>query len=79
VVAGFFIDKTLRSDSGRAKFDIIKINIPGFGKMYRKIYLARIADNINTMLTSGIPVVRTLEISSDVVGNQVLRYLRGCC
>ena len=73
VVAGFFIAKTLRSDSGRAKFDIIKINIPGFGKMYRKIYLARIADNINTMLTSGIPVVRTLEISSDVVGNQVFK------
>jgi type IV pilus assembly protein PilC len=49
----------------------VKLQLPGFGKLYRKIYLARIADNINTMLTAGIPVVRTLEISGQVVGNTV--------
>ena len=71
VVAGVFIAKTLRSESGRDKFDEVKLMIPGFGKLFHKIYLARIADNINTMLTSGIPVVRTLEITADVVGNKV--------
>ncbi len=73
VVAGFFIWRTLQSEAGKAKFDIIKINLPGFGKLYRKIYLARIADNINTMLSSGIPVVRTLEITGQVVGNNVFK------
>ena len=73
IIAGIFIWRSLQTDSGRNKFDALKLQLPGFGKLYRKIYLARIADNINTMLTSGIPVVRTLEISSDVVGNAVFR------
>ncbi len=73
VAAGLLITRMLSTEGGRSRFDIIKINLPGFGKLYRKIYLARIADNINTMLTSGIPVVRTLEIAGDVVGNTVFK------
>lgn len=75
VVAGFFIYRTLRTETGSAKFDEIKLMIPGFGRLFRKSYLARIADNINTMLTSGIPVVRTLEITGDVVGNAVFKKI----
>ena len=71
VVAVFFIMRTLHTDSGREKFDQLKIMLPGFGNLFRKTYLARIADNLNTMLSSGIPVVRTLEIAADVVGNKV--------
>ncbi len=73
VIGGFAIARTLSTENGRARFDALKINLPGFGKLYRKIYLARIADNINTMLSSGIPVVRTLEIAGDVVGNRVFQ------
>lgn len=73
IIAGFFVYRSLRTSTGKVRFDTFKLQIPLFGKLYRKIYLARIADNINTMLTSGIPVVRTLEISSDVVGNSVFQ------
>ncbi|MFT6829295.1 MAG: type IV pilus assembly protein PilC [Candidatus Paceibacteria bacterium] len=75
VIAGFLIWRMLQSDTGRGRFDQIQLQIPGFGKLYRKIYLARISDNINTMLTSGIPVVRTLEIAGDVVGNTVFKNI----
>lgn len=75
VVAGFFGWRALQSSGGKEKFDEIKINLPGFGKLFRKIYLARISDNINTMLSSGIPVVRTLEITGDVVGNNVFKKI----
>lgn len=73
VIAAFFIWRALQTDGGRSRFDQLKLQIPGFGGLFKKIYLARIADNINTMLSSGIPVVRTLEISGDVVGNTVYR------
>jgi len=75
VVAAFLGWRSLQSAGGRNRFDQLKINLPGFGKLFRKIYLARIADNINTMLTSGIPVVRTLEICGDVVGNSVFKNI----
>jgi type IV pilus assembly protein PilC len=41
------------------------------GKMFRKVYLARISDNIDTMLTSGVPIVKAIEITSTVVGNTI--------
>lgn len=75
VVGVFFILRSFRTETGRARFDEVKLQLPLFGKLYKKIYLARIADNINTMLSSGIPVVRTLEISSQVVGNSVFRNI----
>lgn len=73
LIAAVFIWRTLSTTSGRGRFDQLKLHLPGFGNLYRKIFLARIADNINTMLASGIPVVRTLEISADVVGNAVFK------
>lgn len=75
VVAAFFVWRSLGTRSGRERLDNLKINLPGFGKLYRKIYLARISDNINTMLTSGIPVIRTLEVAGDVVGNVIFQKI----
>jgi len=75
VIAGVFVWRSLQTVSGRSRFDALKLQLPGFGKLYRKIYLARIADNVNTMLSSGIPVVRTLEITGDVVGNAVFQEI----
>lgn len=75
VIAGFAIWRSLKSESGRERFDRLKINLPGFGNLYRKIYLARIADNINTMLGSGMPVIQTLEITSEVVESVVFQKI----
>jgi type IV pilus assembly protein PilC len=59
-----------RSKSGKKTIDELKIKVPIFGPLFRKVYLARIADNLDTMLSSGIPIVRAIQITSDVVGNQ---------
>jgi type IV pilus assembly protein PilC len=59
-----------RSKSGKKTIDELKIKVPVFGPLFRKVYLARIADNLDTMLSSGIPIVRAIQITSDVVGNQ---------
>lgn len=74
-IAGFAVWRSLQSSSGKERFDRIKLMIPGFGNLYRKIYLARIADNINTMLGSGMSVVRTLEITGSVVGSIVFKRI----
>lgn len=71
VVAGIFAWRSSRSENGQFRIDSLKITLPYFGNLYRKIYLSRIADNMDTMLSAGIPIVRTLEISSDVVDNKV--------
>ena len=53
----------------------MKLSAPAFGKLYRKLYLARIADNLETMLASGIPIVRSLEITGDVVGSRTYQEI----
>lgn len=62
----------MRSKSGKKIMDDVKIKVPIFGPLFRKVYLARISDNLDTMLSSGIPIVRAIQITSDVVGN--LKY-----
>ncbi|OIO32280.1 MAG: hypothetical protein COZ49_03030 [Candidatus Yonathbacteria bacterium CG_4_10_14_3_um_filter_47_65] len=49
--------------------------VPVLGELYRKLYLARISDNMHTMLISGIPMVRAIEITSDVVGNESYKQM----
>lgn len=60
-----------RISVGKKRLDGWKITAPIFGELYRKLYLSRIADNLNTMLSSGIPVLRALEITGKVVDNRV--------
>ncbi len=71
VIAGVYLWYSVRQDRGRERIDSMKLSIPYIGDLYKKLYLSRIADNINTMLAAGIPVIRTLEITSNVVDNKV--------
>jgi len=71
VVAMFLVVRFIRTPAGSYAFDQFKLRIPYISSLYKKLYLARIADNMNTMLTSGIPIVRALELTSDVVNNKI--------
>lgn len=64
-----------RTPAGGAVLSRVKLSVPYFGTLYRKLYLARVTDNMNTMLSSGISMVRAIEITADVVGNQVYRTI----
>jgi len=75
VMAGFYLMRYISTDSGRLAWSQFKLAIPYVGTLYQKLYLARIADNLNTMLSSGISMVRSLEITGDVVGNEVYKNI----
>lgn len=58
-----------RTKQGRRYFDKLKLDIPLIGALYQKLFLARLADNLGTMLTSDIAMVQSIEITSAVVEN----------
>ena len=60
-----------RTEGGKYYFDSLKIQLPVIGNLYRKLYLSRISDNLSTMLSSGIAMIRTIEITAAVVDNAV--------
>ena len=74
-VLGIYLYQYVSTARGKEAFDRLKISIPYVGTLYRKLYLARISDNINTMLSSGISMVRALEITAAVVGNEVYKNI----
>jgi len=75
VFLGIYIAKMSGTKKGQQRIDQTKLDIPYLGTLYRKLYLARIADNMNTMLSSGIPVIRTLEITAEVIDNSIFRNI----
>lgn len=62
-----------RTPEGRAFFDTLMLKIPGFGNLFAKVYLARFAETLSTMILGGIPIVQALEVTGEVVGNTVYR------
>ena len=75
VLLGIWIWRLSSTSAGKIYLDKIRLSVPLIGNLYKKLYLSRIADNLETMLTSGIPIVRSIDITSDVVGSHVYRDL----
>jgi len=73
VLTGISIYFWRQSEDGRRQLDKFKISLPVFGDLYRKLYMSRIADTLHTMVSSGVPMVRALEVASGVVDNQAYR------
>lgn len=70
-IVGVYLFLSSRKEAGKRVLDGLKISTPLIGNLYKKMYLARIADNLHTMLSSGIPILRSIEITGEVVGNVV--------
>lgn len=62
-----------RDDKAKEKIDKFKLSIPLIGKMYLKIITARFARTFGMLMSSGLPVISSLEVCANVVGNQVVR------
>ena len=67
----FYFFRLSRTDAGKKYFDKLKLSIPILKNIYKKLYLSRISDNMDTMLSSGIPIIRAIELTGNVVGNRV--------
>ncbi|HRY30790.1 MAG TPA: type II secretion system F family protein [Candidatus Paceibacterota bacterium] len=59
----------LRTKSGKRVFDSALIKAPGLSPMIKEINSARVARAMSSLLSAGVPVVRALEISKDIVQN----------
>lgn len=74
-IGGYYFRAFSKTPEGKAYLDVIKLKIPVINKLYRKMFLSRFSDNINTMLASGVPIVQTLQITADVVDNYVFKKI----
>ena len=75
VLLGIWLWRLSSTERGQVYLDKIRLSIPGVGNLYKKLYLSRITDNMNTMLSSGVPIVRSIDITAEVVGSLVYKNL----
>lgn len=75
IIISYFLIRYGKTDAGKLSFSKFKINIPYIGNLYKKLYLTRIASNMNTMLVSGVPIIKVIENTADVVDNVVYQNI----
>jgi type IV pilus assembly protein PilC len=71
-VGTYFLIQYLKTEDGIKLKDTLKLNVPLFGPMFRKLYMARFARTGQTLLATGVAMLDMLRISSGAVNNVVV-------
>jgi type IV pilus assembly protein PilC len=64
-----------RTPEGKRWISNTRLYVPYVGDLYRKLYLSRFSDNMSTMVTSGIPMLKAIEVTSSIIDNQIYKEL----
>lgn len=72
VVVGLLIRSRLQTDEGRMWLDRWRLKVPVASSIYLSLAVSRFCRVLGTLLSGGVPIVRSLEISADSTGNRVL-------
>jgi type IV pilus assembly protein PilC len=68
----FAFKRWIATDQGRARWDAVKLRVPVFGKLVHKTAITRFARTLAVLLRSGVPILESLEITSETVNNHVV-------
>ena len=72
-IGGWFAFRRWReSEQGRPAWDAFMLRMPLLGKLTRTIAVARFSKTLATLLSSGIPLIRSLEIVRNIMDNAIL-------
>ncbi len=70
IVAGIFVMNVWkRTKYGRLKLDSFKLRLPVVGAIIHQYAISRFARTLSTLVAGGIPLVTSLEIAGNAVGN----------
>ncbi len=74
-VGGFFAFKAYKkTDKGAYQVDNLKLKIPVVGELVLKMAISRFSRTFGTLIHSGVPMMRSLEIVGETSGNRVIAH-----
>jgi type IV pilus assembly protein PilC len=62
----------IRTDPGKRTLDTLKLNVPIFSGLFRRLYMARFNRTGETLLRSGVSMLDMLAISAESVNNSIV-------
>lgn len=75
ILAWFLFLKWKKTEEGGFIVDSYSLRVPVLKNLLQKIFLQRLADNMNTMLSNGVPIVKSIDITTSILDNLVYRRL----
>jgi type IV pilus assembly protein PilC len=72
IAAGVVWMRVRRNVRVREVVDPLKLKTPVFGKLFRKVYLARTTRNLSAMLGAGVPMLQAIDVVSETTGSVVV-------
>jgi type IV pilus assembly protein PilC len=70
--AGLAIRAYYKTPGGRQNLDALMLKLPIFGSILRKIAVARFSRTLSTLLSSGVPILQSLDITARTAGNVII-------
>ena len=67
----------VRTDEGRIGWDRFRLMIPGYGGVIRHRYYAQFSRTLGTLMENGIPLLRSLDLVTEIAGNRFLELKLG--
>jgi type II secretory pathway component PulF len=67
----------VRSDEGRTAWDRFRLVIPGYGRIIRHRHYAQFARTLGTLMENGIPLLRALDLVTEIASNRFLELKLG--
>jgi len=61
----------IKARSGRKVWDYLKLNLPVFGSLVYKMALVRFSNVFGVLISSGVPILRSLGMAQNVVNNVI--------
>jgi type IV pilus assembly protein PilC len=74
-VAIFIFYKWSKTEEGSYAIDDISTKLPVIKTLQQRIFLQRFADNMNTMLSNGVPIVKALDITATIIENKIYKQV----
>jgi general secretion pathway protein F len=72
IAGGFLFNRWRNSPEGAFKWDAFVLRVPIFGELSRMVAISRFARTLATLLASGVPLLKAMDIVKNVLGNRVL-------
>jgi len=71
-IGGYYAKNKLSTEAGRIWSDRLKLRLPAIGGIFQSLAVARFCRVLGTLLHNGVPILRSLEISTEAAGNRIL-------
>ncbi|MFH1091935.1 MAG: type II secretion system F family protein [Pseudomonadota bacterium] len=71
-VAAYAFKRFIKTEKGRVIYDRLMLKMPVFGDLLRKVAVAKFTRTLSTMMSSGVPILASMDIVAKTAGNKIV-------